>query len=96
MADLKTFWPDPGAPRDVGLDGDLITARGTDPLIDTGGTNGLTQPLWPNPPVPYPGGEESANSVSGLPNQPQRFEPTETPPDPPDLKDRNPGTIDKQ
>jgi hypothetical protein len=41
-------------------------------------------------------GEEMANSVSGLPLQPNRFEPAESGVEIPSLKDRNPGTIDKQ
>jgi len=93
MSDLKSPWTNPPAP-DVGLEGDLITERGTDPLVDTGGTNAL-QPVWTNAPVSTPGGEETDNSVSGLPNQPSRFQPSEQPPGPPDLKEKNPGTIDK-
>lgn len=95
MADLKSFWNDPPV-GNVGLEGDLITERGSDPLIDLGGTNGLTQVLWPNPPVSTPGGEETDNSVSGLPNTPARYQPSEQPPGIPELKDKNPGTIDKQ
>ena len=47
-------------------------------------------------PVPSMSGAESENSVSGLPAQPNRFEPTETPPPPPTLQDRRPGTIDER
>jgi hypothetical protein len=72
-----------------------VTSRGSDPTIDTGGEGALT-PLWQNPTVPIPGGEETSNSVSGLPSQPNRFEPSDMPPAPPDLTDRNPGTIDKR
>ena len=34
--------------------------------------------------------------MSGLPSLPNRYEPSETPPEPPTLQDRNPGTIDQQ
>lgn len=77
------------------LGGDGVTARGTDPNVSAEGDGGL-QELWPNPIVPTPANAETANSVSGLPAQPQRFEPSETPPDPPSLDQRNPGTIDKR
>lgn len=93
---LKTPFTNPIVPiPDLG--GDLATSRGTDPNIDTGagGGSGL-QPVWDSPVVPTPGGEETANSVSGLPNQPNRFQPSETPPEPPSLTDRNPGTIDRR
>jgi hypothetical protein len=95
MSELKTYWSNPPVP-DVGVEGDTITARGTDPLVDTTGENGLTQLMWSDPPVSTPGGEETENSVSGLPKTPARYEPTEQPPGPPTLEKRNPGTIDKQ
>lgn len=95
MSDLKTFWTNPGADANPGLDGDTITGRGTDPQVDLAGTD-ASQPIWPAPPVPGIDGQESPNSVSGLPSTPNRFEPTEQPPPPPDLKDRQPSTIDKQ
>jgi hypothetical protein len=91
MGDLITPYNDPAMPA-PGLDGDSITSRGGDPLIDTGGTSGL-QPVWGEQPVPTPGGSETDNPVSGLPRTPSRWEPTDTPPQPPDLTDRNPGTI---
>ena len=46
--------------------------------------------------VPTPGGEETGNSVSSLPLAPNRYQPAETPPAPPSLQDRNPGTIDQR
>jgi hypothetical protein len=95
MPDLKTFWDNPGMPKTYDLDADGVTASGTDPQIDLAGENAL-QPIWTNTPVPATGGEESANSVSGLPSLPTRFEPTETPPPPPTLQDRRPGTIDER
>lgn len=99
MADgLKSPWLDfgkvPMSSADPG--GDSITQRGSEPMVDTGGSSGL-QPIWTEKQiVPTPGGEESANSVSNLPLQPVRFEPSETPPAMPDLTTRNPGTIDKK
>jgi hypothetical protein len=97
MADIKTFWPDPGMPTSTDLGGDGVTSSGTDPQVDLAdGKPQACDPLWPNFPVPYFGGQEDANSVSGLPAQPNRFEPTEQPPGPPSLQDRRPGTIDQQ
>jgi hypothetical protein len=94
MSDLKTFWDKPGMPMSSDLGGDSVTASGTDPQVSLAGDNAL-QPIW-NDPVPKTTGEESENSVSGLPAQPNRFEPTEQPPPPPTLQDRRPGTIDEQ
>lgn len=94
MGDLKTNWTDPGVPI-PGMEGDGITSRGGDPNIDTGGT-GAVKPIWPDPITPIPGGSETPNSVSGMPTQPSRFEPSGTPPSPPDLTDRNPGMVDKK
>lgn len=100
MSDVNAFkpiWTNPPVPADVGVSGDLITSRGTDPLIDTTGENGLTQVVWPNPPVGATGTEETANSVSGLPSTPNRFEPSPaSPPAPPTLTERSPTTIDEQ
>lgn len=95
MSDLKSFWPNPVGP-DTDLSGDSIVSSGSDPSVTVDSPNGLTQVLWPNPTVKSFSGEESPNSVSGLPSLPNRFEPSEQPPGPPSLKDRNPGTIDKQ
>jgi len=96
MGDLKTNWTDPGAPI-PGLEGDGVTARGGDPNVDTSGT-GAVKGFWPDKDqiASSPDGKESANSVSGMPTTPSRFQPTETPPDPPSLDKRNPGTIDKR
>jgi hypothetical protein len=97
MGDLKSFWPDPVmSPGDTGLSGDGVTQSGSDPQVTVDSPNGLTQVLWSNPPVPNIGGEETENSVSGLPLAPVRFEPSAEPPEPPSLKDRSPGTIDQQ
>ena len=97
MSDLKTFWPNPGGPdANPGLSGDSVTGSGSDPQVTVDSPNGLTQVAWPNPSVPTPGGEETENSVSGLPAQPNRFEPSEQPPPPPTLQDRRPGTIDER
>lgn len=95
MGDLKTPFNKPAYPDMSDLSGDLATSRGTDPLTDTAGSSGLKTP-FDKPIDPNLDGEESANSVSGLPLQPNRFQPSETPPEPPDLTDRNPGTIDKR
>ena len=97
MGDLKTHWTDPAYGNTGDLSGDLATSRGSDPNADGGGDkgNGL-DPLWSNPVCPTPSGEESGNSVSGLPAMPNRFAPSEAPPEPPSLKDRNPGTIDQK
>jgi hypothetical protein len=95
MGDLKTNWSNPGTPI-PDLSGDLATSRGTDPNIDTGGSSGLTASPFDKPIDPSLDGAESPNSVSGLPPQPNRFQPTEQPPEPPSLQDRNPGTIDKR
>lgn len=94
MSDLKTFWTNPGMPKSEELSGDGIVSSGTDPLTPLSGENAL-QPLWPNDPVPPIDGEETPNSVSGLPARPSRFQPTEIPPPLPTLKDRRPGTIDE-
>lgn len=94
MGDLKTNWDN--APVSVSdLGGDLPTARGGDPNIDTGGTSGLS-PLWTNQPVPAMSETETANSQSGLPGLPARFQPSGTPPAPPNLTDRQPGTVDEK
>lgn len=97
MSDLITPFTNPAMPA-PGLDGDLITARGTDPQVDTsaaGGSSAL-DPVWAAPTVPTPDGSETANPVSGLPGRPARWQPSNTPPQPPDLTDRNPGTIDER
>lgn len=94
MGDLKSFWQDPGMPMSNDLGGDIVVSSGSDPQISTDGASPIS-PFWPDPPVPtLSSGAESSNSVSGLPPAPNRFEPNATPPELPDLKDRNPGTID--
>lgn len=95
MSDLKPLWSNPPV-GDVGLDGDLVSGRGGDPNITVDQPNGLTHPMWGNSFVPDPPEKETANSVSGLPATPSRFEPSGTPPEPPSLQDRSPGTIDQQ
>ena len=79
-----------------GLEGDLITARGGDPNIDTNGSSGLKAVWQQDVPVQDYGSMETANSVSGLPSLPNRWVPSDNPPQPPDLTDRTPGTIDQQ
>lgn len=87
---LTTNWND-AVLKTVDAGGEGLSPGG-DPLIDTGGASGL-QSVWSGAVVPTPGGMETANA-SGLPLQPSRFEPSGTPPAPPSLQDRNPGTID--
>ena len=97
MPDPKTFWPNPGMPRTYESGGDTVVSSGSDPQVTVDSPNGLTQVLWDNPPVPGFSGEESPNSVSGLPSQPNRFEPSpQSPPEPPSLRERSPMTIDEQ
>lgn len=91
---ITTFWKDPYKANETDLSGDLPTARGTDPNIDLSGS-GAVKGFWGEAPVSTPGGEETANSVSGLPPAPQRYQPTVPDPTFPTLKDRQPGTIDK-
>jgi hypothetical protein len=96
MSELKSFWNNAPVP-DVGLAGDSIASSGSDPQVTVDSPNGLTQVAWSNPPVPNIGGEETENSVSGLPLQPNRFEPSpSSPPEPPTLKERSPTTIDEK
>jgi hypothetical protein len=97
MGDLKSPWMEQGKnPMDApGLEGDSIVSRGTDPNIDTAGSGALQTP-YNKPGTTAPDGQESGNSVSGLPSLPNRYEPSDTPPEMPTLKDRQPGTIDKK
>jgi hypothetical protein len=96
MSDLKTPFDRPIHPDASDLGGQGVISRGTDPQIDTGGSSGLTASPFDKAIDPNMEGQESANSVSGLPLQPNRFEPSEGVPEIPTLKDRNPGTIDKR
>ena len=95
MGDLKTPFNQPVYPNTSDVGGAGVLSRGADPLIDLGGSSGL-QPVWNEKFVPDPSGQETANSVSGLPLQPNRFEDAGSPPQPPTLQDRNPGTIDQR
>jgi hypothetical protein len=95
MGDLKTPFSEPAMPMGFDPGGDLPTARGNDPLIDMGGASGL-QPIWSDMPVSMGESSETSNSVSGLPAHPDRYQPSEQPPSPPDLTDRSPGTIDQK
>lgn len=94
-SDFKPMWSNPPV-GPVDMDGDLVAARGGDPNIDIPGPNGLTSPVWGSAFVPDPPDTETANPVSGLPTTPARYQPTGTPPELPSLKDRSPGTIDRQ
>lgn len=94
MADIQSPWTNPPVPnQDLG--GDLATQRGGDPNASVDGSSGL-QPIWDEKFVPEPPAKETANSVSGLPPHPDRYEPSGEPPPPPNLTDRTPGTIDEQ
>jgi len=97
MADLKTFWDNPVMPTSsADLGGDGVTSSGTDPSITVDAPNAL-QPIWTNDSVPtLTSGQETENSVSGLPSLPNRYQPAEQPPPPPTLQDRRPGTIDER
>ena len=95
MGDLKSPFDKAVYPNTSDLGGALPTERGNDPLIDTGGSSAL-KTFFEKPIESSMDTNETANSVSGLPLQPQRFQPSETPPEPPSLETRNPGTIDKQ
>lgn len=92
---LKTNWTDPVMPTPSDLGGQLPTARGTDPNISLSGASGITASPFSQA-IAAPGGQETPNSVSGLPPAPQRFQPSDTPPAAPGLTDRNPGTIDQR
>lgn len=96
MGDVKTSWTNPVLGDLSDLGGQLPTSRGTDPLIDTGGASGLTGVTFSQAVVPVPGGEETPNSQSGLPLQPNRYQPSEQPPAPPSLGQRSPTTIDQR
>lgn len=101
MADgngFKPIWQNP-AISTMDLPGDLATDRGSDPNIDpnAGAGNQAFKPIWDNDVTPEGMMDESSNSVSGLPSLPNRFAPEpSTPPPPPGLKDRIPGTIDQK
>lgn len=98
--DLKTPWDsDKQAFTGTGVEGAGVTSRGSDPNSegDNGAGMGL-DPVWPDAQraTTADGQAESANSVSGLPSLPNRYEPSETPPEMPDLTTRSPGTIDQK
>lgn len=92
--DLKTPWDNYPVPM-PGLGGAGVVSSGSDPSVDTSGSSAL-QTAYDKPVTSAPSGAETPNSVSGLPAQPNRFEPSGTPPAPPSLEDRNPGTIDER
>lgn len=96
MGDLKTPFNDPGYANTTDLGGAGVTSRGSDPNADGGDGPGGLKPLWGDAPVTKSDGAESANSVSGLPSLPNRFEPNEGGVDLPSLDRPSPGTIDKR
>lgn len=97
MGDIRTPWTDPILP-DHGLGGDSVVSSGSDPNAAPGEGAGGLKDFW--------AGEDQAstqtdiaetpNSISGLPLQPNRFAPSDNPPQPPSLEDRMPGTIDQR
>ena len=97
---LITPFEKPIYPNTTDLGGDLPTARGHDPLITDGGSSALLSPFdGATGKAVYPdltSIDETPNPVSGLPKRPERFQPTETPPELPTMETRNPGTIDKK
>lgn len=97
MADLKSPWANPPVPN-PGLSGDGVTSSGSDPNAEGNpGPAGL-QSLWPAEKQITTKTEiaESANSVSGLPSLPNRFEPgVPSTIEPPNLQDRSPANVDK-
>lgn len=97
MGELKTHWTDPVLPTHD-LAGQGVVSSGSDPNAAGGDGPAALQPLWPDAQriTTKTDQAETPNSVSGLPPQPNRFEPSGTPPEPPDLTDRNPGTIDQR
>jgi len=95
MGDLKTPF-DNAVISTMDPAGDDIPSRGSDPNVDLGGSSGL-KPIWDAAPVSAPDGQETANSVSGLPLRPSRLKPSpEKPPMPPTLNERSPTTIDEK
>lgn len=94
---LKAFWPDKDQPIDTpGLSGASVTSSGSDPNADGGDGPAGLDPVWEKAPYDTTSTAESSNSVSGLPALPNRFEPAADTVELPTLKDRMPGTIDKQ
>ena len=100
MGDPKTPFTKPIF-GDVGtLSGAGVISSGSDANADgNDGAAGLVD-IWPDAKQPFHENSlqraESANSVSGLPALPNRFEPAVETVDIPDLTDRTPGTIDKR
>ena len=93
MADLKSPWAGPPVPNPEPA-GAGVLDRGGDPNAVLGGTSAL-QDHWAGAVTPVPAGGETGNA-SGLPPLPARWEPSGTPPAPPSLQDRVPGTIDER
>jgi hypothetical protein len=96
MGDLKSVWDNPPL-ADHDLSGDSLVSSGSDPNSQDGGGPAALQPVWPSDKYVAKVTDtiETANS-SGLPPLPNRFAPSGTPPAPPTLQDRTPGTIDQQ
>jgi len=92
---LKSPWSAPVAPT-PGLSGEGVASRGTDPNVTLGSGSGLSGVAFDKAIVSTPGGEETANSISGLPAQPNRMVESPSSMTPPSLKDRMPGTVDER
>lgn len=98
MGDLRTPFDNAIYPDTSDLSGDLAASRGNDPNASGDDGPAALDSFWdPSKQITRATGmEESKNSVSGLPSLPNRYEPTEGMPTPPDLTQRSPGTIDKK
>jgi hypothetical protein len=95
---IQTPFTEP-AMGSFGPEGDLGMNRDTDPntLNADNGTSAVIDFWTTDQTVESPQNSETMNSVSGMPQTPTRFYPAPAePPPPPDLTDRNPGTIDQK
>src|SRR5882762_5707186 len=103
---LKEFWPSKDQHIDTpGLPGAGVISSGTDPNAEGNPGEAAIKDFWEPvngygqqalPEDQYSNTAESSNSVSSLPSLPNRFEPSADTVELPTLKDRMPGTIDKQ
>jgi hypothetical protein len=97
MGDLKSPWESKDqAFTGTDMAGAGVTERGGEDVGDNAGSGSGLQPMWKEPILGNFDKAETANSVSGLPSLPNRFEPTEAPPEMPSLKDRSPLNVDKK
>jgi len=74
----------------------MLKTHWTNPPVPTpGGSGGAGVTAASGDPLITEGAKETGN-MSELGPLPSRFEPSGTPPAPPSLQDRNPGTIDQR